>query len=162
MQIVVSLHIIPPLLLLSLSILVSCLMVTAALMLGYCTLFQWAISQQPNELMHTRYTGRKQRSCFIINISKPPKQQLSAVLCMLVFSMACILQRKFSRSGSNALVALILYSVFDFIIRFFRADEPTILNIPLSLSQITALLQIVLGIIFLIFLFKTSNRKQFF
>jgi len=87
-----------------------------------------------------------------------PTQLYHLIWAAIVVATVWVLQKRFNTPGLLALLALILYSLGDFAIRFFRANEPTMLG--LSLSQVTALLQIAIAVPLLIFRFKTAGRRQ--
>lgn len=86
-----------------------------------------------------------------------PTQIYHLVWTMVVFAIVWTLKKRPYIAGVPAFIALIIYSAGDFVIRFFRADEPSIMGI--SLSQITALLQIALAV-FIIFYLTTARQKR--
>ncbi len=87
-------------------------------------------------------------------ISEHPTQLYHLIWTAIVFVSLIQIQKKPLPAGFATLSALLLYSIGDFIIRFFRADEPVVFNI--SISQVAALLQIVICAYFLF-----SRRKTF-
>ncbi|MCJ7654747.1 MAG: prolipoprotein diacylglyceryl transferase [Dehalococcoidia bacterium] len=87
-----------------------------------------------------------------------PTQLYHLVWTAIVVATVWVLQKRFNTPGLLALLALILYSVGDFAIRLFRADEPTMLG--LSLSQVTDLLLIVMAMSFLFLRLKVAGRRQ--
>ena len=87
-----------------------------------------------------------------------PTQLYHLVWNVIVLAAVGLFRKSFKVVGTLGLVAWILYFVGDFVIRFFRGNEPLVLG--LSLSQSTDLMIVVAAAYFLIWRFKTAARKE--
>lgn len=87
-----------------------------------------------------------------------PTQLYHLLWTALVWIAVMVLQRRPHIPGVPALIAIILYSLGDFAIRFFRADEPVLLG-WLSLSQVVDLLQLPIAAYFLIVRWKAPRSE---
>lgn len=87
-----------------------------------------------------------------------PTQFYHLIWNVIVLVIVWLLRKGFKVPGALGLVAWILYFLGDFVIRFFRGNEPPIFG--LSLSQITDLVAISAASYFLILRFKTAVRRE--
>ena len=75
-----------------------------------------------------------------------------------VFVAVWVSRKRFNTAGLLGLLALILYSVGDFAIRFFRGDEPSLTYV--TLSQITGIGIVVVSVYLFVLRVKTAGRRQ--
>jgi len=83
-----------------------------------------------------------------------PTQLFHLIWNVIVLVVVWLFRKRFKVAGVLGLIAWILYFMGDFVIRFFRGNEPVIL--VLSLSEITDLMIIGAAAYFLISRFKTA------
>jgi len=87
-----------------------------------------------------------------------PTQFFHLVWNVIVLVIVWIFRKRFKAPGTLSLVAWILYFMGDFVIRFFRGNEPPVLG--LSLSEIADLAIVAVAAYFLILRLKTAVRKE--
>lgn len=87
-----------------------------------------------------------------------PTQLFHLIWNVIVLAMVWLLRKRFKAQGELGLTGWILYFLGDFIIRFFRGNEPPVFG--LSLSEITDLIAIVAAVYLLILRFKTRVQKE--
>lgn len=87
-----------------------------------------------------------------------PTQFYHLIWNVIVLAIVWVLRKRFKATGALGLIAWILYFLGDFVIRFFRGNEPPVFG--LSLSEITDLTVIVAAVYFLISRFKTAVLKE--
>jgi phosphatidylglycerol:prolipoprotein diacylglycerol transferase len=87
-----------------------------------------------------------------------PTQIFHLIWNVLVLVILWIFRKRFSVSGELGLAGWMLYFLGDFVIRFFRGNEPAVLG--LSLSEITDLMVVFIAAYFLILRFKTPVRME--
>lgn len=87
-----------------------------------------------------------------------PTQFFHLIWNVVVFATVWLLRKSFKTPGALGLVGWILYFLGDFVIRFFRGNEPPVFG--LSLSEITALMIIGAAVYLLVLRFKTTIRKE--
>jgi phosphatidylglycerol:prolipoprotein diacylglycerol transferase len=87
-----------------------------------------------------------------------PTQLYHLIWNVIVLALVWALWKRFKVAGTLGLFGWILYFSGDFVIRFFRGNEPPVLG--LSLSEITALLIIGAAAYFLILRLKNAPRKK--
>ena len=97
----------------------------------------------------------------IDNISRHPSQLYEAILEGIILFLILLYFRKKNYLKKPGLISglfLIFYSIFRFIVEFFRAPDEQLgyLNFDLSMGQIISLLFILFGII--LFYFKNEKR----
>jgi phosphatidylglycerol:prolipoprotein diacylglycerol transferase len=85
-----------------------------------------------------------------------PTQLYHLVWNVIVLVIVWLLRKRFKVPGALGLVAWMLYFLGDFVIRFFRGNEPPVLG--LSLSEITDLVVIFAAAYFLILRFRVAVR----
>ena len=96
------------------------------------------------------------------NLSRHPSQLYEAVLEGIILFLILIYFRKknyLEKPGLISALFLILYSVFRFIVEFFRVPDEQLgyLILSLSMGQIISLIFIIFGII--LFYFKNENKQ---
>ena len=87
-----------------------------------------------------------------------PTQFFHLIWNVIVLAMVWLLRKRFKAQGELGLTGWILYFLGDFVIRFFRGNEPPVLG--LSLSELTDLIAIVAAVYLLILRFKTRVQKE--
>ena len=87
-----------------------------------------------------------------------PTQFYHLIWNVIVLAIVWLLRKRFKVAGTLGLTAWILYFLGDFVIRFFRGNEPPVFG--LSLSQITDLVVIAAAAYFLILRFRAAVRKE--
>jgi phosphatidylglycerol:prolipoprotein diacylglycerol transferase len=87
-----------------------------------------------------------------------PTQFYHLIWNVIVLAMVWLLRKRLKVAGALGLVGWILYFIGDFVIRFFRGNEPPVFG--LSLSEITDLMVIVAAVYFLILRFKNAVPKE--
>ena len=96
------------------------------------------------------------------NLSRHPSQLYEAVLEGIILFLILIYFRKknyLEKPGLISALFLILYSIFRFIVEFFRVPDEQLgyLILSLSMGQIISLIFIIFGII--LFYFKNENKQ---
>jgi len=87
-----------------------------------------------------------------------PTQLFHLIWNVIVLVVVWLLRKRFKIPGALGLFAWILYFLGDFVIRFFRGNEPVVL--VLSLSGITDLILVVAAAYLLFLRFKTAVPKE--
>lgn len=93
-----------------------------------------------------------------LGMSIYPTQLYHLIWNVIVLAIIGALWKRFKVAGTLGLFGWMLYFMGDFVIRFFRGNEPPVFG--LSLSEITDLLVIVAAVYFLILRFKADVRKK--
>ena len=93
-----------------------------------------------------------------LDIAIYPTQFFHLIWNFLVLAIVWLSRKEFKVVGTLGLFAWTLYFAGDFVIRFFRGNEPPVLG--LSLSEITDILAIIAAIYFFTVRYKTFNPKR--
>jgi phosphatidylglycerol:prolipoprotein diacylglycerol transferase len=94
-----------------------------------------------------------------LGIPSHPTQVYQLISAAVVFTIVLILLKRPRIPGFPAFVGLFLYSVGDFFIRMFRADEPVVFGI--SFSQVIVLLLAISAATIIFHLKVTGRRLRF-
>ncbi len=96
-----------------------------------------------------------------INVPLLPIQLIEAGGLLLIFAvLLLILLKKDLKEGSIAAVYMVLYSLFRFIIEYFRGDRERGMYLKLSTSQWVSIGLLTVGIILLVFKMRSKKLKQ--
>jgi len=87
-----------------------------------------------------------------------PTQFYHLIWNVMVLLIVWLFRKRFNFPGALGLGAWVLYFLGDFVIRFFRGNEPPVFG--LSLSQITDLMIISAAAYLLVLRFKTAVRRE--
>ncbi|MBF0410095.1 MAG: prolipoprotein diacylglyceryl transferase [Candidatus Riflebacteria bacterium] len=74
-----------------------------------------------------------------------PTQVYESLAGLIIFLFLAKFRKKASHDGQVFVLCIVLYSVFRFIIEFFRADNPIFL-LGFSLSQFLSILMVIIGV----------------
>jgi phosphatidylglycerol---prolipoprotein diacylglyceryl transferase len=95
-----------------------------------------------------------------LNTAIHPTQLYHLIWNVIVFVTIWFNQKKFIIEGQSGLLAFVFYCSGDFVIRFFRGDEPTFVFPPMTVSQIIGLIFIVISMWLIVFRIQNAKRRQ--